>query len=109
MRQVEGRCSEAREPLAEYYRRLLCGVLRRNDHGMHRICTLQVANEDRNEINPSASATAHTVTVTIEEEYQMKFLSRGMRSVLNIRYPRFTAIELWVLVVSIIIAAAIQM
>jgi hypothetical protein len=49
------------------------------------------------------------VTVTIEEEYQMKFLSRGMRSVLNIRYPRFTAIELWVLVVSIIIAAAIQM
>jgi hypothetical protein len=43
----------------------------------------------------------------------MKFLSWGMRKILrkvmmNIRYPRFTPIELWVLAISIIIAAGIQ-
>jgi hypothetical protein len=33
----------------------------------------------------------------------------GMRIVMmKIRYPRFTAIELWVLVISVIIAAGIQ-
>ena len=47
----------------------------------------------------------------------MKLLSWGMRKIMrkrkkmtmmNIRYPRFTAIELWVLAISIIIAAGIQ-
>ena len=42
----------------------------------------------------------------------MKFLSWCMRKtmmmMMKIRYPRFTAIELWVLVISIIIAAGIQ-
>lgn len=40
----------------------------------------------------------------------MKFLSWGMRMKLkmNMRYPRFTAIELWVLAISITIAAGIQ-
>jgi hypothetical protein len=94
--------------MAEYYRRLLCGVFRRNDRGMHRICTLQVASEDRNEVQ-YINATARTLAVTEEDTYLMKFLSWGMRLMMNIRYPRFTAIELWVLVVSIIIAAAIQM
>jgi hypothetical protein len=108
MRKVEGRRSEAREPMAEYYRRLLCGVFRRNDLRMHRICTLQVASGDRNEVE-YINATDHTATVTVENMYLMKFLSRGMRLMMNIRYPRFTIIELGVLVVSIIIAAAIQM
>jgi len=55
------------------------------------------------------NATDHTVTVTVEDKYLMKFLSWGMRMMMmNIRYPRFTAIELWVLVISIIIAAGIQ-
>jgi hypothetical protein len=31
-----------------------------------------------------------------------------MRKIMNIRYPRFTGIELWVLAISIIIAAGIQ-
>ena len=40
----------------------------------------------------------------------MKFLSWGTRRMMmmNFRYPRFTAIELWVLTISIIIAAGIQ-
>ena len=45
----------------------------------------------------------------------MELLSWGMRKIMrkkmtmmNIRYPRFTAIELWVLAISIIIAAGIQ-
>jgi hypothetical protein len=93
MRRVDGRRPEAREPLAEYYCRLLCEVFRRNDHGMQRICSLPVACDD---------------TVTVEDQYLMKFLSWGMRMMMNIRYPRFTAIELWVLAISIIIAAGIQ-
>lgn len=39
----------------------------------------------------------------------MKFLLRGTRLMMNMGYPRFTAIELGVLAVSIIIAAGIQM
>ena len=41
----------------------------------------------------------------------MKLLSWGMKRkkmMKKIRYPRFTAIELWVLAISIIIAAGIQ-
>ncbi len=52
------------------------------------------------------NATDHTVTVDL-----MKFLSWCMRKIMmmkKIRYPRFTAIELWVLAISIIIAAGIQ-
>jgi hypothetical protein len=47
---------------------------------------------------------------TVEEKYLMKFLSWGMRMMMmNIRYPRFTAIELWViLAISIIIAAGME-
>jgi hypothetical protein len=44
--------------------------------------------------------------LTVEDKYLMRFLSWGMR--MNIRYPHFTAIELWVLVISIIVAAGIQ-
>jgi hypothetical protein len=54
------------------------------------------------------NATDHTVTVTVD---LMKFLSWCMRKIMmmkKIRYPRFTAIELWVLAISIIIAAGIQ-
>src|ERR1700709_640221 len=51
MRRVERRRSEAREPLAEYYRRLLCGVLRKNDRGIQRICSLPAANDHWNEMN----------------------------------------------------------
>ncbi|CAB3808518.1 hypothetical protein LMG28138_06050 [Pararobbsia alpina] len=39
----------------------------------------------------------------------MKFLSWGTRMIMNIRYPRFTAIELWVLAISIMIASGLQM
>jgi hypothetical protein len=40
----------------------------------------------------------------------MKFSSRNIRKILmmKIRYPRFTAIELWVLTISIIVAAGMQ-
>jgi hypothetical protein len=50
------------------------------------------------------------MTVTVEDKYLMKFLSRGMRKIMmmKIRYPRFTAIELWILAISIIIAAGTQ-
>jgi hypothetical protein len=48
------------------------------------------------------------VTVTIEDKYLMKFLLRRTRMMMNIRYPRFTAVELWVLAISVIIAAVIQ-
>jgi hypothetical protein len=54
------------------------------------------------------NATGHTVTVTVD---LMKFLSWCMRKIMmmkKIRYPRFNAIELWVLAISIIIAAGIQ-
>jgi hypothetical protein len=54
------------------------------------------------------NATDHTVTVTVD---LMKFLSWCMRKIMmmkKIRYPRFNAIELWVLAISIIIAAGIQ-
>jgi hypothetical protein len=57
------------------------------------------------------NATDHTVTVTVETDVLMKFLSWCMRKIMmmkKIRYPRFTAIELWVLAISIIIAAGIQ-
>jgi hypothetical protein len=49
------------------------------------------------------------VAVTVEDKYLMKFLSWGKRKMMmNVRYPRFTAIELWILTISIIIAAGIQ-
>jgi hypothetical protein len=44
----------------------------------------------------------------VEDKYLMKFLSWGMRIMTNIRYPRFTTIELWVLAISVIIAAGMQ-
>jgi hypothetical protein len=60
------------------------------------------------DIGEFIDATDHTVTV--KEKDLMKFLSSGMRMVMmKIRYPRFTAIELWVLAISVIIAAGIQM
>jgi hypothetical protein len=44
----------------------------------------------------------------VEDKYLMKFLSWGMRMMKNIRYPRFTAIQLWVLTISITVAAGIH-
>jgi hypothetical protein len=40
----------------------------------------------------------------------MKFSSWNIRKIMimKIRYPRFTAIELWVLTISIIVAAGMQ-
>jgi hypothetical protein len=54
---VLDRCDECGELKEEHYRHLLCEVLRGNDRGMERICSLPAANDDRNEMNPSASAT----------------------------------------------------
>jgi hypothetical protein len=39
----------------------------------------------------------------------MKFLLRRTRRMMNMRYPRFTAIELGVLALSVIIAVVMQM
>ena len=67
----------------------------------------RVPHESR-DIGEYINATNHSVTV--EDKYLMKFLSWGMRKMMmmNIRYPRFTAIELWVLAISVIIAAGMQ-
>jgi hypothetical protein len=49
--------------------------------------------------------------VTVYAGILMMFLSWGMRKItmtMKIRYPRFTSIELWVLAISIIIAAGMQ-
>jgi hypothetical protein len=47
--------------------------------------------------------------VTVEEKYLMKLLSWGMRKMMmKIRYPRFTAVELWILAISLIITAGIR-
>jgi hypothetical protein len=51
------------------------------------------------------------VAATVEAEVLMKFLSwriRKIKMMRKIRYPRFTAIELWVLTISIIVAAGTQ-
>jgi predicted solute-binding protein len=65
MRRVEARRPEARELLAEYYRRLLYEVFHRDDRGMQRICSLLGANDDRNDRDRGRVRMGHSRAVRV--------------------------------------------